>query len=117
MGPSSFPATQRAVIALFLSMCWIYCPEAIQRLLGQVHSLLDHQGKLCLITLNEGYTLLSRAIIRLWQGVRCISPSLVGGCRPLQILPYLSREHWQIEFDQTVSAAGVPSEIVVARKK
>jgi len=92
-------------------------PEAIHQLLDQAHTLLDRQGKLCLITLTEGCTPLSRAIIRLWQGGRRISPSLVGGCRPLQILPYLSREHWQIEFDQTVSAAGVPSEIVVACKK
>ncbi len=92
-------------------------PEAIHQVLDQAYALLNHQGKLCLITLTEGSTPLSWAIISLWRGVRCISPGLVGGCRPLRIPLYLSRERWQIEFDQTVSAAGVPSEIVLASKK
>ncbi len=92
-------------------------PEAIRQLLDQACTLLDHQGKLCLVTLTGGCTPLSRAVIRLWQGVRRISPSLVGGCRPLRISPYLSSECWQIECDQTVCAAGVPSEVVVAVQK
>ncbi len=92
-------------------------PKAIRQVLDQAYALLQPQGKLCLATLTEGSTPLSRAIIGLCQGARRISPRLVGGCRPLRIAPYLSRDRWQIEFDQTVRAAGVPSEVVVASKK
>ncbi len=89
-------------------------PEAIQQVLDQAHAMLDRQGKLCLVTLSEGCTPLSRAVIRLWRGARRISPLLVGGCRPLRLAPCLPPERWRIDVDQTLSAAAVPSEIVVA---
>ena len=92
-------------------------PEAIRQVLTQAYALLPPQGKLCLVTLTEGSTPLSRAIIGLCQGARRISPRLVGGCRPLRIASYLSRERWRVEFDQTVRAAGVPSEVLVASKR
>lgn len=91
-------------------------PDDINQVLEQAHKLLQSQGKLCLVSLTEGCTKVSQAIVSLWKKVKNINPQLVGGCRPLHITPYISKEHWQIEFDKSLSVSGVPSEIVVASK-
>ena len=92
-------------------------PEAIHHVLDQAYALLQPQGRLGLISLTEGRTPVSRATMVLWQGLWRISPLLVGGCRPLNITPYLLDEQWQINFDRTINTLGVPSEIVLASKK
>ena len=52
----------------------------------------------------------------MWNGLRALSPMLVGGCRPIEILDLVPAPDWKIEYHNVVTPFGIPCEIVVARK-
>ena len=59
-------------------------PEAdITTFVGDAHRVLLRGGLVCLVSLTEGQTLLSRTVSALWTGVHRLNPLLVGGCRPV----------------------------------
>ena len=92
-------------------------PEAdITTFVGDAHRVLLRGGLLCLVSLTEGQTLLSRTVSALWTGVHRLNPLLVGGCRPVRLTRYVTLGLWEYRFHGTVTAFGVPSEILVARK-
>lgn len=87
---------------------------AIQQVLGEAHRILCRDGKLCVATLTEGATLISRVLISLWKCIYTVNPRLVGGCRPLRVVALLDRDDWRIEHTSVVSSWGICSEIVIA---
>ncbi len=74
-------------------------------------------GRLCLASLSWGTTPLSRLFIWGWERIHALSPRLVGGCRPIELLDLLSDTSWRIEHLNAVTALGMPSEVVVAVKQ
>ena len=91
--------------------------EDIRGLLAEAYRILERRGRLCLAGLAPGHTALSRILTWSWRLVHRLRPQLLGGCRPLDIGPFLSPERWQVEFDGRVCRSGIPSAIVVARVK
>ncbi len=87
----------------------------IATMLAGAYRLLRPEGLLCLVSLTPGSTWLSRWVTALWTGVHQLAPSLVGGCRPLELQALLPTDQWQLVFVTVVTAFGVPSEIVVAK--
>lgn len=83
-------------------------------LLQEAHRLLTDDGRLCLVGLAEGETGPARAVCSVWEAVWRRSPSLVGGCRPVDI-PRLLDDRWRIDHVRTVTAWAVTSQVVVAR--
>ena len=88
----------------------------IVTLLQEAHRLLKPGGCLCLVSLTKSRRGVSRLVIGVWQLVYAIRPRWVGGCRPIALLPYLSRAQWGLDFQRVVTAYGVPSEVVIAHR-
>lgn len=84
---------------------------------AETHRVLKIGGKLCLVGLTEGITLLSRIVSSLWEAVFRIHASLVGGCRPIRLESYVDQEYWQIEYQKVMTAFGVPSEVLILSRK
>lgn len=65
------------------------------------------------VSLTHGRTRGSRLVSWVWSQIY-VRPTLVGGCRPIELLTYLSQDDWQIVYNNVVVAFGVPSEIAIA---
>ena len=91
--------------------------EDITLLLQEAHRTLRPDGRLCLVSLTHGITRLSRFVSQLWARVHSWRPSLVGGCRPIELQDLILEREWKVEYRNVVVACGVPSEILVARKR
>ncbi len=87
----------------------------IAEVLSEAHRLLRPEGLLCLVGLTHGPTWFSRLVTGLWTGIHRLTPSLVGGCRPLELQALLPTSGWQLVSVNVVTPFGIPSEIVVAK--
>jgi ubiquinone/menaquinone biosynthesis C-methylase UbiE len=94
----------------------LLAPEDIQALLEEAHRILMPGGILCLISLTYGSTLASQVIMWLWKLIFSVRPSLVGGCRPVELLDFISERMWQVIHLNSVVTFGIPSEVIVVRK-
>ena len=74
-------------------------------------------GLLGIASLTNGPTPTSRLISTMWRGLHRLSPWLVGGCRPIAIRTLISNSKWSIDYENIVVRFGIPSEIVVARRR
>ncbi len=90
--------------------------EQMVAVITEAARLLSDSGLLCLVSLTEGRTPVSRFVSGAWAGFHRLRPQLVGGCRPIQILPALAPATWNVAYHTLVTAFGVPSEIVIARR-
>ena len=88
----------------------------IERVLDEAYRLLSRDGLLCLISLTHGLTPLSRLIEKGWLAVHRWNPVRVGGCRPLQLSPFLTPQRWKVTLDQQLTSYGLASEILIARR-
>ena len=90
--------------------------QEIRLFVAEAHRALEPGGRLGLVSLTRGTTRLSRLLVWGWEQLHALSPSLVGGCRPIELLDAMPDTHWRIEHLNVVTPFGVPSEIVVAAK-
>ena len=82
--------------------------------IDEFRRVLKPGGRMVIITLTEGTTTGSRALVALWKAAYSIAPVACGGCRPLQ-LSNLVKESGFTDIDrQVVIQLGVPSEIISA---
>lgn len=87
----------------------------IRAVLDEAHRVLAPGGKLCLVSAAPGQTRPQRAVMGLVARLHAWRPALVGGCRPLDLLPLLEASHrWRIDYARTVSLCGICSQVVVA---
>ena len=87
----------------------------IKKYFSEAHRVLKNNGKLCLVSLTNGSTLLSKLVSTLWKNIFKINSVLLGGCRPISLESYLDRTLWSLEYRQIVVQFGVPSEVLIAR--
>lgn len=90
--------------------------EDIRAVLREAHRMLRPGGLLCLTGLSTGVSLVSRTMERLLSSIQSLRPSLVGGCRPVDLLPFLREQEWLVQYHAKVVAFGIPSEVVVAKR-
>lgn len=90
--------------------------EDIRTVLREAHRMLRPGGLLCLAGLSTGVSLVSRTMERLLSWIQSLRPSLVGGCRPVDLLPFLREPEWLVQYHAKVVAFGIPSEVVVAKR-
>jgi ubiquinone/menaquinone biosynthesis C-methylase UbiE len=91
-------------------------PEDIDAVLQEAHRVLVVDGRLCLISLTYGPTPFSQILIWLWRQVFTFRPSLLGGCRPVELIGFISEKKWKVVHHNLVVTFGIPSEVVVAQK-
>lgn len=84
---------------------------------GAAHRLLRPGGLLCLASLGGAAGGLPRAVAAAWAGVYRVRPDLVGGCRPVRVVPFLDPDRWAVRHAEPVAPWGVPSEAVVAERR
>ena len=89
----------------------------IDAVLAEAQRLLAPGGRLCATGLTDGTGPLSRLVSGFWRRVQRFSPRMVGGCRPVRVSTLLDGECWRVEHASTVVAWGVPSEVLVARRR
>ena len=90
--------------------------EDIRAVLREAHRMLRPDGLLCLSGLSSGISLTSRFVAGVVRRIQALRPSLVGGCRPVDLLPFLPEPEWQVQHHTKVAAFGIPSEVVVATR-
>jgi SAM-dependent methyltransferase len=88
--------------------------ELAREMLDEATRLLAADGRLCLVGLTNGTTIRSRVLSSVWRGVSRVTPALLGGCRPIDLVPLL--DGWEIDHVEVVTAWAVPSQTVVARR-
>lgn len=92
-------------------------PGDAQALIGEAARVLAAGGLLALVSLTHGTTTVSRIVSSGWRAVSERWPRLVGGCRPIELGDLLTGPEWSVEHTEVVVGLGVPSEVVIARRK
>ena len=82
--------------------------------LAEARRVLVPGGKLCLISLTMGHSMVSRVVSRLWSIAFRLHAPLVGGCRPIQLDAFIDRLGWRLEYRNVISQFGIASEVLVA---
>ncbi len=90
--------------------------EDIRIVLREAHRMLRPGGLLCLAGLTSGTGVTSRIVAGVIGWIQPNCPALVGGCRPIELLPFLPESRWQLQHHFKVVAFALPSEIVVAKR-
>ena len=117
-GAVNFPLPDQSVDRIVSSYVLDILSEEDTRLVfAEAHRVLTTGGKVCLASLTRGVTLPSRIVSLLWMAVFRMRASLVGGCRPIHLEPYMDRERWQLEHRRVVTPFGVPSEVLILNSK
>ena len=88
--------------------------DDIRSVLCEAHRMLRPDGLLCLSGLSGGIGFTSRIVAGAVTWIQTRRPALVGGCRPIELLPFLLEPEWRVQHHSTVVAFGVPSGVVVA---
>ena len=91
--------------------------ETIDRVLHEAHRILRPGSLLGLSSLTTGFTPASRAFARLWSRIHAWAPSLVGGCRALELVKLLPETQWDVRHHARVAPWGIALEAVVAQRK
>jgi len=91
--------------------------QDIAVLIGEMHRVLEPGGRLGLVGLTTGARGFPRLVSKLWAAIHRLSPRIVGGCRPINMVKFLPRDDWMIQYRNVVSPYAIASEIVVAEKR
>ncbi len=91
--------------------------EDCARVIHEASRILAVGGLACLVSLTFGFSRISRLIERTWRKLHAYRPSLVGGCRPIELRSLFPEAGWEIRHHQHLAPFGVPSEVVVAERR
>lgn len=90
--------------------------DDIADVLREAHRILVPGGRLCVSSLSSGAGGLPRLVSQVWSRVHAWRPALLGGCRPIELLAWISPPRWEIRHHGKLAPFGVPSEVVVAER-
>jgi ubiquinone/menaquinone biosynthesis C-methylase UbiE len=117
-GKLQFPVADQSVDRVVANYVLDLLSDAdIRQVVAEARRILRPGGKLCLVSLTHGVSVTSRLVIALWSAAFRLKPSLVGGCRPIELVDYLDRDIWSIDHRQVVTPYGVSSEVLVAGRR
>ncbi len=91
--------------------------ETIRVVMREAARVVRPGGRLCVVSLAFGTTVISKAVIAMWRTVHHLSPMLTGGCRPIELGRYVASGSWRILDQATIVSWGVPSDVLVAERR
>lgn len=91
--------------------------ENIAKLVAQARRVLTSQGLLCAVSLTHGRSTVSKIVSAGWSNLWSWEPSLLGGCRPIELAEFIPQSDWRIVHLEVVSSFGLASEVVIAAKR
>jgi len=112
--PVSDASCDRVVSAYVLDLL---SPADAALFVAEARRVLRPGGLLALASLAPGRTVPARLVTRLWQAVWNLNPTLLGGCRPLQLRTLLDPADWDPLAGSTVTDWFLSSEVLVARRR
>ncbi len=86
-------------------------------MIAEAYRMLRPGGMLGLVSLSTGAGPISRAVATVWGWIQALQPAVVGGCRPIELRPFLPTSKWQVLHDEKIVAFAIPSEILVAQRR
>lgn len=114
-GQVSFPVADASVDRVLSTYVTDLLPEAsIRELLAESRRVLTPDGRLCVVGLTHGVSLVGRVVSNLWSALHSLRPAWVGGCRPMRLAPQLAGGGWSVVHSAVVQAWGLSSEVLVA---
>ena len=91
--------------------------DEIRIMIKEACRILAPGGLLCLVSLTNGKKGFSKLVTALWKLSYSLNPSLVGGCRPIELQPFLPDTDWDILHHGVAVGRGISSEIIVGQKR
>lgn len=91
--------------------------DEIDFMIAEAGRILAPDGLLCLASLTNGAQGVPKLASALWKMVYALKPSLVGGCRPIELKPFLAGADWEVLHCKVVIGRGISSEVIVAQNK
>lgn len=88
--------------------------EEVAAVVREARRILTPDGLLCLASLTFGFTRLSRLFEGVWNRLYAYRPSLVGGCRPIDLRELVPETAWEVRYRHQWVSFGMPSEVLVA---
>ncbi len=117
-GAGRFPLPERSVDRVVASYVLDLLSETdIERFFTEAHRVIVPGGKVCIASLTRGVNFSSHVVSSLWMSVFRLDPTLVGGCRPIQVDAFVNPQDWQITYRRVVTPFGVPSEALILERK
>jgi ubiquinone/menaquinone biosynthesis C-methylase UbiE len=90
--------------------------DDIKRVVAEARRILKPGGLLGLVSLTHGNTFMSRLIEKAWTGLYGLKPSVVGGCRPLELQQHVQPPQWRVMHVRKILRFGIASELLIAEK-
>jgi ubiquinone/menaquinone biosynthesis C-methylase UbiE len=91
--------------------------DDIAKLVGEAQRVLEPEGLLCAVSLTHGRSTVSKMFSAGWLSLWKFEPSLLGGCRPIELLEFIPHSDWRIFYFDIVMLLALSSEVVVAAKR
>ena len=87
---------------------------AIDGFLATARRILKPDGLLCLVSLSHGKGIVSRSVSAIWTMLFRLRPTLVGGCRPIDLERAVVAAGWRTLQHARVTRWGITSAVIVA---
>jgi len=107
-------SVDRVVVTYVLDLLSL---DDIRQFFTEARRILVPGGRLCSVGLTVGAGGLSHIISSIWGAVHRLSPAVVGGCRPLEVVRLLPGEEWHVLHHEGVVAWSVPSEVLIVQPR
>jgi ubiquinone/menaquinone biosynthesis C-methylase UbiE len=95
----------------------ILADREIDQVVEEARRVLREAGLIGMVSLTQGIGPLSSLVMGVWKTLYSFRPSLVGGCRPIDLGSRFASPGWEIVHQRKMAAFGIPAEVVVARKQ
>lgn len=92
----------------------ILSPDQSQRLVAEARRVLVPGGLAAVASITTGVTWTSRVVMGTWRSIHAVTPSLVGGCHPIDLRPFFAG--WHIVHRNVIVARAIASEVLVAER-
>lgn len=89
----------------------------IEAVLAEAYRMLKPGGLLCLASLGTGNSWFTHAVAGGWATIHRLAPQLVGGCRPVDLRPFLTADRWSVVHHRSLASFLVPSDAIVAERR